>query len=389
MLSDSQGVVLFAGAKGRKFLLHGLLQAAAALLIVFSALWYWPRGQSRLDFGSFVASGQAASEGKDPFAMYPLSFRVAFPGVGLVVDSPNLNPPISVPFFQVLALFEPQAAHQGWYVVSFLLYLVVLGLLMREYPRQACALRLAWALSLAGLWNTLGLGQIYLPLLLAATVAWVLLRRGAKVAAGLSIGILVAFKPHFVLWPLLLALAGHWASGLAALGMAGALSLLPVAMYGPRIYVQWIAAMRAYDGLLIPVNGSLVGLAARLGAPLVGIGLAVALAVALAIWAWRHRPDPLCVSGLALAASLLIWPTVWPGYALFLLPILFSRPWTRILGAGAMLPTFPEFLVFFWFERPGLPAVLGSWVYGWAALLTLVGLYQLWRNQQADALQRH
>ncbi|MGQ9681075.1 MAG: glycosyltransferase family 87 protein [Anaerolineae bacterium] len=367
------------GHKVRAILPTALLLAALAFLAVFCAFWYWPKGPGLLDFGSFVASGRAASEGKDPFAVYPLTFRVAFPGVGLVVDSPNLNPPISVPFFQVLALLEPYDAHRCWYVASLLVYLVVLGLLIRTYSKQTSALRLAWALSLASLWNTLGLGQIYVPLLLVATLAWLRLGNGQRIIPGLLIGAVVAFKPHFAVWPLLLALAGHWVSGLAALASAAVLSLLPVVLYGPHIYSQWAAAILAYGGLLIPVNCSLTGLAARLGSPQAGIALSALLTVGLAAWVWGRRPDPLCVSGLALAASLLIFPIVWPGYALLLVPVLLSRPWIHTVRLGAVLLTFPEFLVPL-FERPQWPVVLAGWVYGWAALLILVGLaWEAWR----------
>ncbi|MGQ9681076.1 MAG: glycosyltransferase family 87 protein [Anaerolineae bacterium] len=374
MPAEDHPVRLRTPAKALGVLLAGLLLAALILLIAFSVYWSWPTGEQYLDFGSFVASGQAASAGQNPYGAYPLTLWMTFRGVGLHVACPNLNPPILVPLFQALARLELDSAQRGWYVVSLLLYIADLVLLVRAYPRQASPLRVAWALSLASLWSTLQLGQIYVPLLVVTTLVWLLLDRGHKAVPGLLMGLLVAVKPHFTLWPLLVALAGHWAIGLTALGSAAALSLVVAVIYGPSIYAQWATATLRFEGVLIPLNASLVGLTSRLGSPLAGYGLAIALVGALAVWAWRRRPAVGRVSEVALVASLLISPIVWVGYSMLLLPVLFSRPWSSTVRLGAILLVFPVFLGVHLSDRPGYAAAVAGWAYGWAALLILMGL---------------
>jgi|GEM_PF-2326455 hypothetical protein len=82
-----------------------MLRLTTFALLVFCLLWFGllphlPAG-SLHDFGSFVASGRAARSGSNPYGVHELTYRTP--------DGPavNLNPPISVLLFQVLAPLDP------------------------------------------------------------------------------------------------------------------------------------------------------------------------------------------------------------------------------------------------------------------------------------------
>ena len=185
------------------------------------------------DFGSFVASGRAAVDRDNPYGIHTLTFHVVLPGVDLW--NPNLNPPASLPLFALLTLLEPARGFRVWWSLSLCCYAFVVLLLVRTSSglRWQTAL---WAFALAGLWDTLSLGQIYLPLVLVAVVAWVFIEQGRRSLAGALIGIVVAMKPNFAVWPVLLLLAGHRTIALWAIGSAALLSLAPAAWLGTDPY---------------------------------------------------------------------------------------------------------------------------------------------------------
>ncbi|HEX6975437.1 MAG TPA: glycosyltransferase family 87 protein, partial [Vicinamibacterales bacterium] len=219
--------------------------AAVLLLLAWQgARLAWPRGELR-DYGSFIASGRAAAEGLNPYGIYPLTFHVVIGRIDL--HNPNLNPPLSVLPLQVLGRLDPVSSFAGWWIFSLACYVVAVALLARRYGAGAGGLLVPWALALAGFWDTLVLGQIYLPLVLCAVCAWLLLDRGRTVAAGLLIGVVVAMKPNFATWPAILLLAGHRRAALSAVASACALSLLPLLAHGAEIYRQWFALI-ASDG---------------------------------------------------------------------------------------------------------------------------------------------
>lgn len=323
-----------------------------------------------MDFGSFLASGQAAGQGLDPYGIYPLTFHVVLPG--FEAWNPNLNPPTSLPLFQALAALPPQESFRLWWAVSALAYGATLGLLARRF---GASLLLLWAAALAGFWDTLVLGQVYLPLVLAAVAAWLALERGSQVWAGLLIGVVVAAKPNFAIWPALLLLAGTWRPAVAAGLTALALAVLPVLLYGPQVWGQWLhLVLTDANRAAFLTNASLSGLAQRLGAPVLGTLASLGLLAGLAWTAWRRRPDPLEASALALAGAVLASPIAWVHYTLFLLPVFFSRPLTPPLLVSAVLLAVPVPVVLRLLDAPAwAQASLGS-IYGWAMVLCLGGL---------------
>jgi hypothetical protein len=350
----------------------GLLIVIAALMAIHAEFPRIIHEPGLWDFGSFVASGRAASEGLNPYGIYPLTLRVELPG--FESWNPNLNPPISALLFQAFDVADPYVTYQVWRWISVAVYAAAILLLVSRVGNRVEALVIAvWAFALAGLWDTLFLGQIYLPLVLVGVAAWLLLERGAGLWAGILIGIVVAMKPNFLVWPVLLLLSGQHRSALAAFVTAGAISLIPLVIYGPDVYRQWIELVAADgDRALFLTNGSFAGLAARAGIPSFGLVLGFLLLLGLAAWAWWRRPHVLTVSAMALLASILASPLGWIHYTLFLLPVI-AMHWNRMLmRVVALLLIVP---VPFIIDQLGKPAwlqlTIGS-VYGWALVLCLV-----------------
>ncbi|WP_201859670.1 glycosyltransferase family 87 protein [Microvirga soli] len=364
----------------------GLLIVIAALLAIRAEFPRIIHEPGLWDFGSFVASGRAASEGLNPYGIYPLTLRVELPG--FESWNPNLNPPISALLFQAFDVADPYVTYQVWRWISVAIYAAAILLLVSRGSNRVEALVIAiWAFAMAGFWDTLFLGQIYLPLVLAGVAAWLLLERGEGFWAGLLIGIIVAMKPNFLVWPVLLLLSGQHRSALAAFVTAGAISLIPLVIYGPDVYRQWFELVAADGGrALFLTNGSFAGLAARAGIPSFGLVIGILLLLGLAVWALWRRPDVLTVSAMALLASILASPLGWIHYTLFLLPVVVMH-WNRLaMRVVALLLIIP---VPFIIDQLGKPAwlqlTIGS-VYGWALVLCLVILIaEEWRRiRQGD-----
>jgi hypothetical protein len=342
-----------------------------SLALLLNMLWAAPRPHQLKDFGSFVASARAADQGQNPYGDGPLVFHVTMGH--LSVDSPNLNPPVSLLLFAPLAHIDPDVAFRAWWALSLGMAALTAVLLSRAFPEARTPARLMWMIGLAGLWHVLELGQIYLPLVLLTIGAWLALRAHKPLRAGLMVGVVVAIKPNLAVWPLLMAAAGGWSFAIAAAGMSAALSLLPLLWYGPAIYRQWLDAL-PQAAVSMPGNASLASIATRLHVAALGGALAAVLVLGLLVWAYRCRPSFVTVSGVALVTALLASPIAWPGYTLLLLPVLASRPWTPLVRAGAVLLVAPPWLVFSVASASGAGWIVAGSLYGWALLLILAGL---------------
>ncbi|MBC7908580.1 MAG: DUF2029 domain-containing protein [Rhodospirillaceae bacterium] len=349
------------------------------LLVIIYGLTMALPGPELMDFGSFMASGQAAGQGLDPYGIYPLTFRVELPGFNSW--NPNLNPPPSLPLFHLLSRLEPAFAFRLWWAISAVCYCAAVALLARRGW-----LAVLWAFALAGFWDSLVLGQIYLPLVLATVAAWCLLERDRVWSAGLLIGLVVAVKPNFTVWPALLLMAGHYRPVMAAMVSAALLAGFAVLLYGPQVYGQWLAlVLNDANRAVFLTNASLSGLAQRLGVPSLGTLSSLGLLAWLAWWAWRRRLPVLQASALGLVGAVLASPIAWVHYTLFLLPIFFAFPATPLLVLSAALLVVPVPLVLHLLEAPWwLQASLGS-VYGWAVVLCLLALRPLPKTEVAAA----
>jgi hypothetical protein len=316
--------------------------AGVALCLITAVTAYSSlSGAGLYDYGSFILAGQASEKGLDPYGVH--EGLVEESGLNLGFDdrpySPNLNPPVSIYPFRLLAGADPDVTRFGLRAVSAVVYVAACLALMRAYPWQRRPLAVLWLIAGAGFWYTLWMGQIYVLLFGAGLGAWLLLEKGqSPVLAGVLIGVTVAVKPNFALWPLMLLLAGHGWPALWAGITALLISAVPFVIEGPSIYGQWLDAARHYSRGAIAANGSLVGSAARLGFEPAGYALAGVLTLAGAVYAWRLRPGRMEASAAALTVTLLAGPLTWLGYTLFALPVLMSRQWRGWeLAVGATL----------------------------------------------------
>jgi hypothetical protein len=192
----------------------------------------------------------------------------------------------------------------------------------------------------------------------AAVGAWLHLERGRPVPAGLLIGLVVAFRPNLVPWPIVLALSGAWPVATTSLATAGLISLIPVMVYGPGIYHSWVTALVSLNWPFLPDNTSLLGVASRLGVPGAGTLLGGMLLGGIAIWAWRTRPPATRVTAVALVGALLASPTAWLPYTLLLLPLFFAYPKQPILRVAAVLLVVPGDVVWILADRTPLDLLI-------------------------------
>jgi hypothetical protein len=351
---------------GLALALMSILVIAGELQRVLPRDWLW-------DFGSFVASAQAARDGLNPYGIYPLTFHVILPGFD--AWNPNLNPPISALLFQPLTIADPHLMFRIWWVITVALHALTVFLILWG-ERGATRLILAlWAFALAGFWDTLQLGQIYLPLALAGVSAWLLLERGAQVWAGILIGLVVAMKPNFAVWPALLLLSGTYRPALASIATVVLVSAIPLAVFGPEIYRQWLDLLASdQQRAFFLTNASLTGLASRAGAAGVGMVLSVVLLAAAALWALRWRPTPTRASAIGLVVSILASPIAWVHYTLFLLPVLVRRWDLNGIRLVSVLLIVPVPFIIAQFGRPAWTQFTIGSLYNWAMVLCLAVL---------------
>jgi hypothetical protein len=351
-----------------------ITRAAIALVLLFLIGWgvraSWPSGELR-DYGSFIGSGRNAAAGENPYGINPITFHVVLPG--FEVWNPNLNPPVSIPVFRFFDRVPPQRGFVWWFIFSLTTYVAAVVLLARRYGAGPSGLTVLWALALAGFWDTLALGQIYLPLVLAAVAGWLLLERRRDVAAGVMIGLVVAIKPNFAVWPMLLLLARHYRPATTAIVTAIVISLLPLMSYGVEIYRQWFALILSdRNRAEFLTNASINGLAQRAHAGSLGILCSVGLVMALAWWAFVTRPHRLRATALGILAGIAASPIAWVHYTLFLLPLFFTAGWAPrvIVVAGALLVV-PVPLLLRALDAPLWLQLTAGSAYNWAVLLCL------------------
>lgn len=283
------------------------------------------------DYGLFLASGRAVSG--NPYA--------------LVNGAADLNPPSLLPLFALLANLPPAV---GWQVLTgagLFVYVVSCIALLRSYRRHSVAL-LMWLLAFAPLWHGAFHGQVWPLLTPFAVFGWLALKANRPILAGLLIGVLVAVKINFGAWVLFLLLAGQLSAFLGASASFLFVSLVPAVLYGPRVYLQWVAvqqAATAHEVATSVANGTLISILTAANLPMIGYMVAVATFAVLGYLAWR-RKDTMQASRLGVVAAMICSPIAWFGYAVYLLPLYIERRWTPAVATAAVISLFP--LWFFW-----------------------------------------
>jgi|DewCreStandDraft_1066081.scaffolds.fasta_scaffold00261_57 hypothetical protein len=318
------------------------------LILCCELPWANPLQHRQVDFDLFLLSGRAAESGQSPYgpAAWVEEKRVQGDTVH-TINAVNLNPPLSVMLFKALSRADRDIAYRIWFLSSLIFYLTAVSLLALTYRDDALPLRIAWACGIGGFWEVLYHGQIHAPLVLAVTLAWLLLHRGKFLAAGISIGLAASLKPHLLLWPLLIALTGQPLMLLAASVVTLILGVIPLFHFGPPEYLNWLHTLATVSWISQPGNASLAGLAARLGMEWIGTATGTVLVCVVAFWAWRRRPAVPMTSAISLVTMLLASPTSWTTYLPFLLPVFFAYRWSSTLTVAALILLVPSYVLWY------------------------------------------
>jgi hypothetical protein len=318
--------------KARAWRIMELLCLGVAVTYAILILAYGRQQVWLSDFDAWANAADRMAAGQNPYLL----------GASL---STNINPPASLLVLRFLSVSDRQAAFGTWFLFSLALYVLGTLVLVREHRRALTPLLAAWLLAFTGLWDTLVLGQIYMPLFLLTVGAWLCLRRGWALPAGGLIGCVAAIKVNFLLWPVFLALAGWWLVALSAAGVVVILWILPVLLNGPSVYLQWAAVLSAPNLVSNPNNAAAIGVGARWGMPAAAVVVVVVVLIGLAVAIARTRPAQIVTSEVAITAALLAGPLAWTGYFVFLLPTMLSRSWSPPMRVAAVLMAVPAVLL--------------------------------------------
>ena len=321
-------------------------------------------------FSSYWASGRALATGANPYSWLPETYSGYVDGK--LVGDINLNPPVFLPICQLFAQAPMMLGAFGFIAVSALLYVALVWMLADR--TDAPAWKMGWALLLPPMVDTVAMGQNYILLFVLALTAWRLLTLGRLTRSAVAVGLLIAFKPNFALALPALLLAGHPRYAIVAgLAAAGA-SLLPVLLYGPEIYGQWLHALAEPPRLGRPMATALPILLRKFELPVWGLGLGAGVYLAALWMVWRRRPALAMALPAGYALGLVCAPLAWFNYALVLVPSLMAVRWNRPVAAGALMLLVPVE----WLGRPGPDQPLlaaAAWSYfPLAVALVFVGL---------------
>jgi alpha-1,2-mannosyltransferase len=369
----------------RTLSLQAITWCFLALVIVINLFFAVSTADKLLDFGSFIASAKNASIGKNPYSpASPLVFSFFYPRLGVGGQMPNLNPPITVVIFKFVANISPIKLVTTWRLASLIIYLAALLVLLIIYKNKNTPTKMLWALSLAGLWHTIELGQLYIPLLLFYVLGLFAFSRGRNIVTGFFLGLVVALKPNFAIWLLLLVLVGFWEIGAFAATTTIIVSVIPILFYGSNIYSQWLKAIAPNNSQFyaLPGNSSITGLISRFGDYQLGTIISmIALVIVLYIVVTSRNKLVAksnkfeLINALGIITSILISPIAWVGYTILLLPTFLSlSKWSFPFRLGAGMLAIPFLFPLLLFDNSFFNFVFWGWWYGWAILILFIYL---------------
>jgi alpha-1,2-mannosyltransferase len=325
-------------------------------------------------FGSFRISGWAASHHLNPFAIYPETYRT-FPylhGLGPIHYDVNLQPPILLPLFQILGHFGPRSGVIVYTLLSVAAFIGGTALLIAQLKGKIQIRVIFFLLFSMSVLDIVYLAQDYGFMFLLVCLVVYFIKSERTLATAICIGVLVSIKPNLGVWPILLFLANYKKLAVISTLTAIALTTLPIALYGPSIYTQWLHAYAVSDAGIFPSDISLSGIFTRLGYPLAGRIVAVLLFLALANLIRRNRPGQIEVGGVATCAGILCSPLGWFQYSVLAAPLFAaSKRWGSLETWAAALLCFPDVEILFT-GGGRLLAVLGALPYFVGVYLMLI-----------------
>src|SRR5262249_3355708 len=153
------------------------------------------------------------------------------------------HPPAAVALALPLGKLEYRDAHLVWNLITFPLFLVSLGLIVRElrFPLRVWSIFPAVVLLLLcnPVTAPIGQGQLNFPILFLVTLAWVADRHDRPGWAGVALGVATALKLYPVFLFAYILFARRWRAI-----FTGALAFL--AMNGAALAILGVDAFRTY-----------------------------------------------------------------------------------------------------------------------------------------------
>jgi hypothetical protein len=324
------------------------------------------------DYGSFYDSAQAFLRGDNPYSeQYANIFRPEIDGVAVV--SPNLNPPFFLLFSSLYTIFNLVTGFRVWQITSFLITLLSIFLLWRYFELNNYKWKLLLIICSAGLFSTINLGQIYAPLLLVVTLAYIFIHQKRDIHAGILLGLLCSIKPNFSVLILLFLIMKE---NKIVLGMIGSMAfclLIPLLFMDIQIYVTWLDTITQYDGYIIPGNITFIGLTTGIGFSQVGYFLSILLILFTGFFARKFSVTGIDLLSLGIISILLCSPITWVGYTLLLIPYFLITPWNKFDWVAAIIFTFPSHIMYIKASESSLGYITWGWLYGYALVLVMIG----------------
>jgi hypothetical protein len=380
----------------RPFRIYFWVLAAAALTVQLHGVYGSEVvGRNLSDFGRLYFGVLSWREGGSLYA--PNEATPLMLPDGSAMEMRNVASPLwHVTVLPFIGL-NPIAAFSLWVLANFGAWLCCVRVCVREWPFRIdlrwCPLIVLALLGSRVFAAAFYTGQYVGLLMVPATLAWQLARRGHEILPAMLLGSLAAHKPFALLFVASSLWQRNWraaASGIAS--FAGTLAV-GVVCFGLEVHRQWVEVLNdSSHWIWLDLNASLWAPFARAmapspwygfsgsAAPLYPFGIGIAL-TALGAWSWQQlrHAGRLDDSWAALwCCALLASPLGWTYYLwLGLGPIGATihrmwgdrqlRKWVVLLGVIAVLPL--NVL------RIGQPSAIASFtvgsLYSWALLLLL------------------
>jgi hypothetical protein len=329
-----------------------------------TAFWYGVT-PAQLDFSIFQRTTERFLEG---LRMYS-------------ADAFDFTPPLFHVLLVPLAHVEPRIAFVLWTAANIALAWIVLRMVLHALP-GAWPLRwviAAWVINAAGVQMTLRLGQVSWLVALLVTCAWLSARSSRWVAAGIWMGVAIAFKPFLLVALPVFVVRKRWKTLAVCVPTIVACCGLGVVLFGWLAFTDWIGNLRGTPDPTYAMhflNASWLGVMARARLPyLVGYVLS---GLTIAVMLWRARSSGEDEAWLLLLiAAILASPVGWVYYQPMLLgPALALAlsgrlPHARWVALTCFIPALSRNL---FQQGPAFVAVTLGSIYFWGFLLALVGL---------------
>lgn len=327
--------VALAARRGDRFLVGVMITVAVLARVVLVPA----RPDLSTDIYRYAWEGRVVLHGANPFAVAPADSTLVPLRDG---DFARINhrhmatiyPPLAQGVFAVAARLHPGVyALKVLFVLFDLATLAALVLLLRARGRPpAHALVYAWSplviLETAHSGHMDAVGVFFLVLGLALLAR----HRAAAGYAALGASFLAKYTT-LVLLPFLV-VRRRW-RGIAVVVAVAITGYLPFLDAGPRL----LDSLRAYSGTWWFNGPSFMALAGILGDPALARGLLAGAGVTFAIAAAFREKDMVRYAFLVVGCSLLLAPTLYPWYLIWMVPFLClypSRAWIAFTGLVAL-----------------------------------------------------